>query len=163
MVNNSNQTGNSCTKIAQLPPHYLRWPPLCPNPLEDHNRIIKPAPLYELQAVKDLVKQHRVLLLTDRAEENMVGEGYLALPPPDWNTDEICHVIYALEKSDYINSQWCRTAVNRNIPCDSYMVSYGRARRARWEHGWKLYIKFGYLPMPNLTAAVCSFHMSKFQ
>ena len=137
--------------------------PSSPLSLTDANRFIANGPIYDLRQVKDLVKIHGIALINDVAQNNVIGIGENSLPPPEWDASDICALINALEITDYNDSQWCNTSTKRVLDCDSYLITYGRNKRARWESGLKIYIKFGYSPNTSTpTALICSIHPAKY-
>lgn len=145
-------------KIAPPPVPRRSWPGPCPSPVTDENRIIGSTPIYDLQLVKELVQAHGVVVLNDETLNGLDGEGKTALPPPAWSDLDVINVILALDEIDFENCQWCKLNVNRYLDCDSYTIYFSRTK-GRWEHGLKLYVKFGF--NPNVTvpkAIVCRLH-----
>lgn len=162
--------------IGKMVPQKISPPPLprriwpgatCPVPLTEANRIIGIDQIYDLNSVKDLVRQHGIVVLNNDTVDAMGGKGRSPLPSPDWTYEELAGVILALTNDDYENSQWCALNVNKYLDCDSYLIYYSRSRKARWDtitsKGLKLYVKFGFIPMVSIPkAVVCRLHLANY-
>lgn len=128
----------------------LASPTLKPEPLTSQNRMLGRKRIYDLRVVKSLVSQHGLVLLNDDADFDATQ--LLNMSPGD-----VAEFIGQLSEKNYVNSQWCRTSVGKAVDCDSYVMKYNRNKKVPWEHGPRIYVKFGFLP--NLPkCVVCSVH-----
>jgi|JI6StandDraft_1071083.scaffolds.fasta_scaffold19473_2 hypothetical protein len=123
---------------------------ICPKPLTTQNKSLGHRRLYDLAVVKALIKIHSVVLINDDAQED--AEKQLNMSP-----QEVGRFIEQLSPDNYVNSQWCKTSVNKTVDCDSYTMRYNINKQQPWDRGRSIYVKFGFLP--NLPkCVVCSVH-----
>ncbi|MGK5034480.1 hypothetical protein [Janthinobacterium sp. LB3P118] len=79
---------------------------------------------------------------------------------PELSDEELLDFILALNPTDHVGSERCSTSINRVVDCDGYAMKWNRKLRQRWEHGAKIYVKFGY--MENISKClIISIHPSK--
>jgi hypothetical protein len=154
-------------RLSLPPAPRLAWPPFCPEPVNETNRIIGKNAIYDLSQVKQLVRQHGIFVLNDQTIRGANCQGPVALPPPTWSKQEMTGVILALEEENFENSQWCKLNSNRYLDCDSYKIYYSRSRACRWDNGavkgLKLYAKFGFLTTTSIPGAIlCRLHPSDY-
>lgn len=134
-----------------------------PKDLDGPGRIIGERPIYDLEAAQELVRLHSVVVLNDQTLDGYDEAGAALLPPPDWSDEEFAAVVLALEHNGYRNSQWCKLSTGRYLDCDSYTIYYGRARRAKWDRGLKIYVKFGFVPnLATPQPVICRIHTSAY-
>lgn len=109
--------------------------------IDDSNRIISGGPVYNLDIVKGLIFKLGIFVINTDAKNDATNSFN---PPMD--ESEIMALINELHNGLYNNSVWALTSANSKVQCDSYTIRWNRNRQKEWEHGNKLYIKFGFRP-----------------
>lgn len=120
------------------------------------NRIkITNGPVYDLKEAQELLKVHGLRVVNDNAYRDQAEFGH------ELTDEELTKFILALVENDRVESERCKTTANQTIDCDSYSMKWNRNRCCRWEHGAKLYVKFGF-GLQNPLCLVLSIHPSKW-
>lgn len=73
---------------------------------------------------------------------------------PELTDDELCNFILALTGDDYVGSERCNTTPKIVLDCDEYATKWNRNTQKRWEHGAKIYVKFGFTLTPTKCLVV---------
>ena len=76
----------------------------------------------------------------------------------DWDLTNVRGLISALNMRAYRNSQWCETTARKWIPCDAYLLNFNEETNLRDSNCPTYYLKFGFLPNIDGTAAIVSVH-----
>jgi len=124
--------------------------------LTDSNRMIHGGPVFDLDIVKQLLDAHGFWVINNDVDKDLENE----FSPP-MSDNEIKAVLQALRYELHDTSQWVRTSAGQTMPCDAYLIKWNRNRQIEWEHGRKLYVKFGYRANQSKCLLV-SFHNAKY-
>ena len=116
---------------------------------------ISNGPIYDLSVAKALMREHGLRVINDEAQISQSNFD------PVLTDDELKALILALGSSHYIESERCGTSVGMTVDCDAYAVRWNRNRRLEWEHGRKIYVKFGFRAS-HPRCLVVSIHYSKW-
>lgn len=127
-----------------------------PVQLNKQNRYILNGPVYKIDEVKNAVLKFGLFVINEDARNDASND---FTPPMD--DVEIQAIIYALHQGLYHRSEWAQTSVRTTVACDSYLIRWNRNKQIEWEHGTKLYIKFGFR-MNGDKCLIMSIHKSKF-
>lgn len=121
-------------------------------------KIITNGPVYDLSEAQSLLRQHGLRVVNERAVLNQV-EAF----DPEMSDEELTTFILNLVSEDRAESERCQTGIGLQIDCDAYVMKWNRNKRVRWEHGPKLYVKFGFSEKGNNSRClVVSLHPAKW-
>lgn len=118
--------------------------------------IITNGPVYPLTEAQSLLKRFGLLVINDQADFDQSNEFN-----PELDDEELIKFIVALDETDYENSERCGTSAGKTIDCDAYAMKWNRHRRERWDHGFKIYVKFGFFEN-NPKCLVVSIHPARW-
>lgn len=113
--------------------------------------LIVNGPVYDLAQAQAMLKQHGLRVVNDDALDDQASF------QPQMSDQELTAFILALSKEDYEGSERSSTSIRMTVDADSYAMKWNRNRCVRWEHGAKLYVKFGFSNV-NPTCLVVSIH-----
>ncbi|MDP1689325.1 MAG: hypothetical protein Q8L47_04325 [bacterium] len=114
--------------------------------------IISNGPVYELTKAKTLLNVHGLRVINEQATVDQACDF-----SPELNDDELKKFICALNANDYEKSERCATSIGRTIDCDAYAMTWNRSNHTRWIHGYKIYVKFGFVEN-NSLCLIASIH-----
>lgn len=117
---------------------------------------IKNGPVYCLETAQKHLKDHGFFIINEKAQDAQLKEFI-----PELFDEELITFILALVNSDWVESERCDTTVGRTLDCDAYAMKWNRARRCRWEHAAKIYVKFGFADN-HPKVLIVSIHPSKY-
>lgn len=118
--------------------------------------IISNGPIYELIEAQALLRANGLRVITDKGDLDQKTEFN-----PELNDDELKDFICELSVAEYQNSERCTTSGKMTIDCDAYAMKWDRLHHKRWEHGRKIYVKFGFANN-NPRCLVVSIHPAKW-
>lgn len=109
----------------------------------DGRRYVDNGPIFDLNVIKQVVRENNVHVLNPNAEESMIHEF-----DPDLEPDEIRDIIvHGLrsddEKDHYVESELCK-ANGMPVDCDAYSIRWNRTRRIESDYSRAIYLKFGF-------------------
>lgn len=143
--------------MVNNPPVRLLVTGACNVVVRDSGRsIITNGPVYCLETAKKHLLEHGLRVVTDGANDDMCGEF-----APELEDDELVAFISQLTPDDLVGSERCGTSIGRTLDCDAYAMKWNRNKRARWHHGLKIYVKFGFSDNSPFVLVV-SIHPSKY-
>lgn len=119
-------------------------------------KIITNGPVYDLSEAQSLLRQHGLRVVNDLAEQDQVE-----VFDPEMSDAELTEFILNLVSGDRVGSERCRTTNGMQIDCDAYAMLWNRIKKARWQYGAKLYVKFGFSEN-NPRCLVVSIHPAKW-
>jgi len=128
--------------------------------LDEGARLIPNGPVYDLDIVHQLLRcedeQPSLWVINEDADDDM--ENAFSSP---MSIDEVKAIILSLRKDLHGSSLWGRTSARSNVACDAYTIKWSRLKQKEWDHGNKVYIKFGYRPN-HYKCLVISIHPAKY-
>jgi len=98
-----------------------------------------------------MLKQNGLRVVNDEALDDQASF------QPQLSDQELTAFILALSEEDYEGSERSATSIRMRVDADSYAMKWNRNRCIRWEHGAKLYVKFGFSNV-NPICLVVSIH-----
>lgn len=113
-------------------------------------------PVYALKVAQQLLKLVGLAVVNVNADEDM-EKSFI----PCLNPDELKTLIVSLKNNHYIDSERCATTNGMTIDSDGYAIRWNRNRGIEWEHGNKIYVKFGFRE-PSNKCLVVSIHPSDY-
>lgn len=120
----------------------------------DGRTYIVNGPVYDLKLAQAMLKVHGLRVVNESAEDDQKSF------QPEMTDQELAAFILALEGSDFQGSERCGTSIGKTLDADSYAMKWNRNRSARWEHGQKIYVKFGFGNV-NPRCLIVSIHPAK--
>lgn len=118
--------------------------------------VITNGPIYELVKAQALLRVHGLRVITEKAVSDQVAEFN-----PELDDDELAKFICELTVADYQNSERCATSRGMTIDCDAYAMKWDRLYQRKWEHGHKIFVKFGF-SNNNPRCLIVSIHPAKW-
>lgn len=118
--------------------------------------IISNGPVYELAKAQILLTIHGLRVINESAALDQSNEF-----TPELDDDELIKFICELKGTDFQNSERCKTSVGMTIDSDAYAMKWNRHTQKRWEHGNKIYVKFGFYGN-QLRCIVVSIHPAEY-
>ncbi len=112
-------------------------------------------PVYDLKEAQELLKAHGLRVVNESALQDQADFD------PEMTDEELTKFILALVEDDRVESERCKTSASQIIDCDCYTMKWNRNRCCRWEHGAKLYVKFGF-SLASPLCLVASIHPSRW-
>jgi hypothetical protein len=118
--------------------------------------IIDNGPVYDLAKSQAILTLHGLRVINEQATQDQTNEFN-----PELNDDELIKFICALTADDFENSERCSTTIGKTVDCDAYAMRWNRGNHTRWIHGYKIYVKFGFIENKSLCLVV-SVHPAKW-
>lgn len=112
-------------------------------------------PVYELSCAQRLLISNGLRVINDSALLSQTEDFQ-----PELNDEELVCFILALDDCDYVGSERCKTTPGILLDCDGYAMKWNRNKKVRWEHGAKIFVKFGFSTGAKLL--VVSVHPSRW-
>lgn|GEM_PF-3147053 len=120
-------------------------------------RKITNGPIYDLKCAQDMLKAHGLRVVNSQADADMQNEF-----DPEMTDDELSSFIFCLTTAHYLRSEYCLTSSpGMTVCCDEFGMRWNRLRGREWEHGQKIYVKFGFREN-NPRCLVVSVHKAKW-
>lgn len=113
-------------------------------------------PIYNLVKAQVFLKVHGLRVITDKGVSDQATEFN-----PELDDNELVKFICELNTTDYQSSERCATSVGMTVDCDAYAMKWNRIDQKRWEHGRKIFVKFGF-SNNNPRCLIVSIHPAKW-
>lgn len=126
----------------------------------DGRQRVRNGPIFNLVAVKKLVRDNGVHVLNPNADATMSQDF-----SPELLTEEIEDIIvnglrFDDAKSHYVESEICK-ANGMPVDCDAYSIKWNRRKRTESNYSQAIYLKFGFKDNRPLCLIV-RVHPSKY-